>query len=63
MRDPRHKAAVIRIHDELRSAGVRLHNDVIDRIAGAALRDDTEHDVTRYGRHLEDATRKAAAGA
>lgn len=60
MKDPRHKAAVIRAHDELRAAGIRLHNSAVDRLVAAVLRDDTEHDVTRYGRHLDRVTRKAA---
>lgn len=47
MKDPRHKAAVIRVHEALRVDGMRLPNKVVDRIAAAALQDDTEHDVTR----------------
>ena len=56
MKDPRHKAAVIRVREVLREDGIRLHNKVVDRIVAAALQDDTEHDVTRLGRHLDRAT-------
>jgi hypothetical protein len=58
MKDPRHKAAVIRVREALRHDGVRLHNKMVDRIVAEALRDDTEHDVTRLGRHLREVTKE-----
>jgi hypothetical protein len=51
--DPRYKAAVSRAHDDLKRLGFQgVRDEVVQVIVAATLRDDSEQDPTKYGRHL-----------
>lgn len=59
MKDPRHDDAMKRAKAVCDEHGVFLTKRFLFEVVQAVLQDDTEHDATRYGRHLREAGRHA----
>jgi hypothetical protein len=60
MKDKRYAAAYARAAEIRHAHSLRLHDSKLELLVEAVLQDDTEHDITRFGRHLDRATEDVA---